>query len=268
VRGELSDDRNEGLALFCFDLDFDGGPLHAAAAPDSAPMNRFASPLGLSNPDGFGGTRVAGNLLQVGGGQNTINNVFAPQPNGPVVTGIALPGAEQELVVGIVDLPSQPGVYHLRLSNLIANAIREGETGVPFWRVDALEPGQIDDLIIQVVPMASTAASTVVSPAGDVSVGRGGEQRTEHRGGTEHAGERVPVLRSSARVDPSVPLGTRHGIQLTGIQPTWRTDRLVPSPAAPDRQGRAARLRRAQREGPCAVQQALLAPSRSPETHP
>jgi len=136
VTGELSDAANEGLALFAFDLSFDGGDLAQASTPASDPMQRFAPPQGLSNPAGFGGTVVSGDLVQVGGGQNTIQNSFAPQPTGVVLTGVAQPGSPETLASGVLTAPAAPGTYTLSLSNVVANVIRQGETGSPFWAVD------------------------------------------------------------------------------------------------------------------------------------
>src|SRR6186997_1703945 len=85
VMGVLSDAASDGLAGFSVDLSFTGGPLAQAAEPSTAPMTSFAKPAGLTNPAGFGGTVVAGKLVQVGGAQNTIANVFAPYPKGNVV---------------------------------------------------------------------------------------------------------------------------------------------------------------------------------------
>ena len=46
-------------------------------------------PAGVNNPQGFGGVPGPGGLLQVGGGQNTLNNSFGPYPVGAVTTGVA-----------------------------------------------------------------------------------------------------------------------------------------------------------------------------------
>ena len=151
VVGELGDGRSEGLALVLFDLSFSGGPLGAADAPSTAPMESFASPLGLSNPAGFGGTPAGGDLIQVGGGQNTIRNVFAPQPSGSVVVGVAQPGAPEVLVTGTLTAPAEPGTYVLSISNPIANVIRAGETGTPFWRVEAAGEGVLSPLEVIVL---------------------------------------------------------------------------------------------------------------------
>jgi hypothetical protein len=153
--GELSDDANEGLALFSVDLSWSGGPLAPAAAPTASPMLNFARPAGVNNPAGFGGTPDAGMLLQVGGGQNTINSAFAPYPIGTVITGVAWPGQPVALANGQLTAPAQPGFYTLGASNLVANVIRQGETGTPFWRVDKAGTGSMTFLTVQVSAAAA-----------------------------------------------------------------------------------------------------------------
>lgn len=148
--GQLSDNANEGLALFSVDLQWSGGPLSPAAAPTTNPMLNFARPAGLNNPAGFGGTPSAGKLLQVGGAQNTINSSFAPYPIGTVITGVAWPGQPVALATGQLTAPLTPGTYSMSPSNVVANVIRQGETGDPFWRVDRAAPGNMTFLIVQV----------------------------------------------------------------------------------------------------------------------
>lgn len=151
VVGELSDNANEGLALFCFDLVFNGGDLVPAQLPVAGPLLEFSFPRGVTNPAGFGGTVVAGDLLQVGGAMNTIKNVFAPQPTGNVVTGVAASGAPIVLVQGTLIAPTQPGTYVLSAHNLVANVIRQGQTGSgSHWVVDAAGVGTISDLVLDV----------------------------------------------------------------------------------------------------------------------
>ncbi|MCH7808384.1 MAG: hypothetical protein IIB60_04095, partial [Planctomycetes bacterium] len=150
---------NNGLALVGFDLELvgtpDAGPLPAADAPSSGSMTAFVKPDGITNPDGYGGTLIGNVRTQVGGGQNTINNVFACSidsdcpgdtntcdggfcsqsasfPVGAVETGIAWPGSPQILVTGSLTIPAgapDGTVYTLVLSNLFANVILAGENG-------------------------------------------------------------------------------------------------------------------------------------------
>jgi hypothetical protein len=155
VVGELSDNLSGGLALFSVDLSFSGGPLTQAANPTSAPMLSFTRPAGLTNPAGFGGTVVGGQLRQVGGAQNTIKNTFAPYPLGTVVTGVAAPGSPVTLANGQLTAPVAPGTYTLTPSGLVANVIRQGETGTPFWHVDRANAGTVQSLVVQVSSSAT-----------------------------------------------------------------------------------------------------------------
>ena len=150
VVGELSDNLNAGLALFSVDLGFTGGPLTQALNAASLPMLSFTRPAGLTNPAGFGGTVLGGQLRQVGGAQNTIKNTFAPYPNGTVVTGVAAAGAPVTLASGQLTAPLTPGTYTLTPSGVVANVIRQGETGTPFWHVDRANAGTVQSLVVQV----------------------------------------------------------------------------------------------------------------------
>lgn len=152
VMAALSDAASDGLAAFSLDLAFSGGPLAQAAPPSAPPMLSFDRPAGLTNPAGYGGTVVAGVLRQVGGAQNTIKNVFAPFPNGAVVTGVAQPGLPVALVNGQLTAPNTVGTYTLVASNIVANVIQPGQTGIPFWRVDKALPGAITPLTVIVTP--------------------------------------------------------------------------------------------------------------------
>lgn len=150
VTGLLSDGASQGLAMYAFDLEFEGGALPQADAPTASPMTNFASPLGLNNPAGFGGTQIDMRLVQVGGAQNTIRNQFAPQPTGTVITGVAQPGERALLATGTLTAPLVPGDYFLAVENVVANVIRAGETGDPFWRVDPAGRGVGSPLTIRV----------------------------------------------------------------------------------------------------------------------
>ena len=159
VVGQLSDDNNQGLALVGFDLDFDGGDLSQADNPTGDPnsgcenpMIHFTMPWGITNPAGFGGTVIHGDLIQVGGAQNTINNTpdIAPFPIGTVLLGVGQPSGcgPAVLVTGALTAPSVPGSYTLALENLFANIITADATGVPFWRTQAAGVGTVVNLTI------------------------------------------------------------------------------------------------------------------------
>jgi hypothetical protein len=148
VVGELSDAASDGLAAFSVDLSFTGGALPPANPPAAPPMVSFNRPAGLTNPAGFGGTVVGGILRQVGGAQNTIRNALAPFPNGNVVVDVAQLGQALPLVAGQLTAPATPGTYVLSLSNVVANVIQQGQTGIPFWRVDKALPGTATPLTV------------------------------------------------------------------------------------------------------------------------
>src|SRR5689334_5477930 len=126
--GTLSNSTSDGLAYFSTTLAFSGGPLAQAASPSSAPMNAFAPPLGFSNPAGFGGTVVGGQLVQLGGAQNTIQNSFAPAPIGTVQLGVGLPPGPQVLASGDLVAPYVVGSYTLTASNTKANVLLAGQS--------------------------------------------------------------------------------------------------------------------------------------------
>ncbi len=196
--GELSDAANDGLAYFRCDLEFDGGPLVQASAPAAAPMTNFARPLGLTNPAGFGGTVGGGKLIQVGGAQNTINNVFAAAPTGVVITAIAKPGTPQVLVTGTLTAPLKVGTFTLKITNLDANVIRQGETGVPFWHCDQAGAGTITNLTVKV--------SALSSPTTSVSISTAGTQTLNLNAGLPHATRHYWVLGSLGGTVPGLNL--------------------------------------------------------------
>ena len=175
---ELGDAINEGLAFIGFDLDFDGGALEQANTPADPPMDNFVVPDGITNPEGYGGTLIGGDLVQVGGGQNVIMNgqvlctvdddcpdgstcddVPAPPwyctpvaafPVGTVITGVAQPGTPVVVVTGSLTAPIIAGAYYLNLTNLFVSVIRAGETGNPFWATEAASVGTIANLEVNV----------------------------------------------------------------------------------------------------------------------
>ncbi len=198
--GQLSDANNEGLAGFAVDIFFSGGPLSPLATPTTAPMSSFASPAGFTNPAGFGGTASNGTLLQIGGGQNTFLNSFAPTPNGIVATGVAK-GADQILGSGSLTAPTQPGTYSVNISSAAATAIAAGETGLPFWKVETAPVGDTDALIVT-IPGALTAA------ANSVSVLTGGSVDLNLDAGSGNANRAYFLIGSITGVAPPVQIGS------------------------------------------------------------
>lgn len=153
VVGILSDTNNEGLALFGFTLAFDGGDLMQASAPAGDITDGFVSPNGINNPAGFGGTIINGDLVQVGGGQNTIKNTIdnAPFPIGMTVyTGLG--HSEVVLATGSLTVPngSDGEMFELAVSDVFANVIKQGETGMPFYKTEAAGVGSLTNLNITI----------------------------------------------------------------------------------------------------------------------
>ena len=151
VVAELSDNLNEGLALVGFSLDYTGGAIgQQGNTPNSAPMMNFVMDAGITNPAGFGGTMIGGELIQCGGAQNTIKNTVAnaPFPIGTVITGIASFGAPAVVLTGSFTKPAGPGDFQLVAFDVFANVITDGETGEVFWATQAAGVGTITNLTI------------------------------------------------------------------------------------------------------------------------
>jgi hypothetical protein len=129
-------------------------------------MTNFATPDGLNNPAGYGGTDAAGKLLQVGGAQNTINNTYdcvtdadcpgasnlcdnlvctasAPFPIGTVIENIG--HTQETLATGTLTAPATPGTYMLKLTNAFANVIATDQSGSDlYWATASVDPADID----------------------------------------------------------------------------------------------------------------------------
>lgn len=158
VTAVLGGDPSQGLAMFAFDLVYAGGNLTQASAPASGALQQFVAPLGFNNPAGFGGTVRGGDLLQVGGAMNTINNQFAPVPSGTVVTGIGS-GAAVELATGSLVAPQVPGSYALRIEDVFANAL-ESQDPTGFWNVKAAELSAAAGLTVVVLDCTAATYCT------------------------------------------------------------------------------------------------------------
>lgn len=150
VNGVVGSHGNSGLAGFAFDLSFDGGDLTPVQVPIG--LESFASPQGFNNPQGFGGKVVNGDLIQVGGGQNTMNNTVGGGPTGPVDLGIGF--TQTTLANGSLTAPAVAGTYTLTLSNLHATTINIGETGETAWKCEPAVSGTIVNLTINVCAAA------------------------------------------------------------------------------------------------------------------
>jgi len=177
IVGTLTDGVNEGLALIGLSLHFTGGPLNPANTPLDGdftcanPMRNFVKMEGMTNPDGYDGTVIGGDLIQAGGAQNTINNTVgnALFPIGAVLVGVAKPLAEggcgpAVLLTGSLSVPPNlaPGPYVLRIiqdgiNDPFANVIIDGEDGTVFWATEAAGIGTVTNLTINVTQVCDVA---------------------------------------------------------------------------------------------------------------
>lgn len=137
---------SKGLALACIDLVQDSGnPLMfhvppAAGVPNG--MTNFSRPAGITNPDwlftgsGYTGTQRYGNLLQIGGAQNTFGS---PLSSGIGENDTVVPwlGAGQEVLLacGAFTAPNVSGRYRFRIENGVANVLDEINTPPDFCPV-------------------------------------------------------------------------------------------------------------------------------------
>ncbi len=155
---------NMGLAFFSIDLELIGpaGPVNLGTGltmQTGAAVDSFFAPLGYSiDPTG---TVVGDDLIQAGGGQNTINNdpnaePFEPFPTGAVVENVGLGSSVTLFTAGAGMGFMIPGdaadgdVYTLRIKagSLHANAIT-GFDGT-FYAVDAVNAAIGSELAIAV----------------------------------------------------------------------------------------------------------------------
>jgi len=134
IYGTLSGDASEGLALVGVDLTADteegfNGIQQTADTCAPAGMSSFVKNAGLTNPAGYCGTPSSWSLLQIGGGQNTINySGSSPDyPTGTVVLDVA---STRQLIAQIeLDTSAFTGDNTYTLSEAFANVINDGETG-------------------------------------------------------------------------------------------------------------------------------------------
>jgi hypothetical protein len=128
--------------------------------------------------------------------------VFTPTVlSGTVQTGVAWLGSPETLVTGTLKAPFAPGTYTLSLSNLAANAIRQGQTGAGYWAVDEAGIGQVDDLVIHVLEVFKGSV-------GSLSLSGGGTQAWTMNAGVANAGRGCWVLGSLSGTSPGFPFGT------------------------------------------------------------
>ncbi len=183
VIGSLSDTNNEGVALFIFDASYSCGDLSQMSLPDAECMENFEIGefgLGITNPQGFGGTTEVpdreGDLVQVGGATNTILNDAsnAPFPTGAVC--LTLGHTELVLATGSLTIPADATdgqMCELALSDVVVNVVRAGEMDDgTFWAVDAGEQGTIQNMSMTVEECPVVAAFVSSTPDCDSTLPR------------------------------------------------------------------------------------------------
>jgi len=202
---------SDGLALIGVDLE---GTSNVTLSPLSpgASMSSFVKVEGLTNPDGYGGTDVAGKLLQIGGGQNTIgystDDPAYPNPDYPVGDVVLGIGDEVAVMIaeGTVTAPGEGEEFTLTISNAFANTVDEGQTEAPYAVSAVDEPVIYDPAFITrivsggIVPQL-TAASSVGEHTGEgdlaLPIGVDGLNEPRVQGG----GELYLVLEFDGDVD-------------------------------------------------------------------
>jgi hypothetical protein len=160
ISASLPTSGSAGLAMVCVDLvQASGNPTFidlppAAGVPSG--MTNFSRPLGVSNPgEGGATTGYIGlqrtptgqgykNLVQIGGGQNTVGSTLAAEydaaQSATVVSGIGQGGTAQFIASGSFQAPGLPGTYTIQLAEAVANVLDSvSPPPVPpaYWQVSS-----------------------------------------------------------------------------------------------------------------------------------
>jgi hypothetical protein len=148
IQGRIPGATDDGLALWGANLD--GGAFDVTGAVLDSPggdIDQFKKNLGLTNPAGYGGTAIGGDMIQVGGGQNTIGNAGPTLfPVGTVATDVANGAAWVDLATGTIDMTSQAGDVTLSLNTGFANTLA-ANTG-PVFPVNAATVSIVGSLLV------------------------------------------------------------------------------------------------------------------------
>ncbi len=149
VTGLVSSGDNLGLALCGVDLTTDTAVAQGQADAGGS-MGSFVKDDGITNPAGYGGTVDADDLLQIGGGQNTIGNDGVPPhpayPSGVVVLTVAQ-GSSVVLATGTITAPAAPGTYTVSLVDPFANVLLADQGG-GVYTVEAATPSVVGTAIV------------------------------------------------------------------------------------------------------------------------
>jgi len=217
-----------GLALFGFNLVYSGGDLQQGNSPAGWSANtppdltcgtaiaNFKKPWGITNPAGLEGTIINGDLVQVGGGMNTIKNVDSAEfPVGPVKTGVAQPMPQgcgpATLLTGSFVAPQAEGMYTLSATEMFFNVIAPNQNGTEeFYATLAGTPGTSTPLTINVVSAVVDKVLVSSDPAVNTRLSRLQKNRikltfNENLPGAPGAGEvTIRKLLVGGLFDPNV----------------------------------------------------------------
>jgi len=185
IVANLSDTNNEGAALIGLSLRYTGGAIGQQADTPAGlacpnPMGAFVVPDGIGNPAGYGGTMIGGELIQIGGAQNTINNTAdnALFPIGAVIPGVAkpAPGCGQAVVAtGSFNIGVAEADFEVQAFDVFANVIQAGQDGTgAFWATEAagvdagtnltvhvVAGGVVPNLVSSVPPFTAVGSTTI-----------------------------------------------------------------------------------------------------------
>lgn len=135
IIGTLATDTDsQGLAFFAYDIQIDGLTkiTLGTAATNLSTVDSASFEKNLGYSDEFGGTVDENDLIQAGGGQNTIGNTendVPPFPVGDVVLDVGFPPDGAVLMTGVLTLPGpgeiDDGTYTMSIidGSLYANVI-------------------------------------------------------------------------------------------------------------------------------------------------
>ncbi len=140
IQGRIQSATDDGLALWGANLSDAGvGGADVTSAVLDSPggdIDQFKKNLGLTNPAGYGGTAIGGDLIQIGGGQNTIGNAGPTLfPVGTVATDVANGAGWVNLASGTYDASGEGSDVLLTLDTGFANTLA-ADTG-PVFPVNA-----------------------------------------------------------------------------------------------------------------------------------
>ncbi len=128
IQGRIQNATDFGLALWSADVaDWPFGNQNISTLMLDSPggdIDQFKRNLGLTNPSGYGGTPIDGDLIQIGGGQNTIGNAGPTLfPIGTVVTNVTNGSEWITLATGTIDTNFQLADLQINIESAFASTL-------------------------------------------------------------------------------------------------------------------------------------------------